>query len=355
MEENKRQTRRSIFWPLMLVAVGVILLLTNLDALPGSLWDYIAKYWPLLFLLGGLDQIYQGKSWLGGTILLVLGGVLLAGNLNALPWSGLDLLLRLWPMLIVAAGLDLMMQGRTSLLGGIIVVVLAVGLLAGLVWVGFAGPGTLGAATLTVDQPLEGARSAAVQVTLISSDLSVTGGAQSDNLVDGTVYLSNQPEMSESYTISGGEGVYTLEPESNTHLPLFGPLHSEDSKLKLNSGIPTDVDLTLIAGEQSLDLRTIKATNVDMETIFGRSVITLPSSGRLNGKAGVIFGELVVRVPRGTAVEFQMDTALVGKNIPQDFLKVDNRIYSPEAADGNADIVLTLENVFGAVKIEYLP
>ncbi|GAP15429.1 hypothetical protein LARV_03215 [Longilinea arvoryzae] len=355
MAENQSHTRHSIFWPLMLVAVGIVLLLTNLNALSGNLWDYVARYWPLLFILGGLDQIYQGKSWVGAVIMLGLGGVLLAGNFNALPWSGLDLLLRLWPVIIVAAGLDLMMQGRSSALGGIVVVVLAVALVAGMIWIGFVGPGSTGTTPVDISQPLEGAQSASMKMTFLSGDVNISGDAEADQLIQGTVMLPRQAKVNESYSVSGGEGRYVLEPAPYNHIPLIGNYEGNQTELKINNSISTDLDLTLIAGKQDLDLQNLKITDLKTETIFGQSTLILPENGELNGKAGVIFGELVIRVPRGTSVEFILDTVLVGKNIPQDFVKEEDRVYSPGAANGNADIVLTLEDVFGAVKIEYLP
>lgn len=355
MAETEKHTRHSIFWPLLLVAIGAFLLLTNLNALPGNLWDYLAKYWPLLFILGGLDQIYQGKSWVGGAISLGLGGLLLAGNLNALPWSGLDLLLRLWPVFIVAAGLDLMMQGRSSVLGGLLVIALAVVLVAGMIWIGFAGPGSLNATAVKIDQPLEGAQSASINMTLLTGNVNIQGGAGSDQLIAGSILAPKQTRVNESYSVSGGEGHYVLEPQANAHLPYIGSSQGQSSDLKINSKIPTDLNLTLIAGEQNLDLQELNTSSLEMETIFGKSVVTLPAGAKLKGKTGVIFGSLVVRVPKGTAVEFRLDTALVGKDIPQDFVKEDDRVYSPEAVNGKADIVLNLENVFGAVKIEYLP
>ncbi|TLM99598.1 hypothetical protein FDZ74_17780, partial [bacterium] len=232
MEEKQIHTRHSIFWPLMLVGIGVVLLMTNLNALPGNLWDYVAKYWPLLFILSGLDQIYQGKSWIGGVVFLGLGGVLLAGNLNALPWSGLDLLLRLWPVLIVALGLDLMMQGRTSTLGGIIVILLAIALVAGMVWIGFAGPGSTGVAPVEINQPLEGAQTASVHVTLLAGDVNVTAGASGNRLISGTVSTPSQLQVSESYSVSGGEGRYELKPQSNNRMPFFGSFQSNPTDLK---------------------------------------------------------------------------------------------------------------------------
>lgn len=355
MEEKNIHTRHSIFWPLMLVAVGAILLMTNLNALPGNLWDYVAKYWPLLFILSGLDQIYQGKGWVGAVIMLGLGGVLLAGNLNALPWSGLDLLLRLWPVFIVALGLDLMMQGRTSTLGAVVIVLVALAVVAGMVWIGFSAPANMGMAPVEINQPLEGAQSASVKMTVISGNVNIAGGAERNQLIAGTLYMPNRLKASESYSVAGGEGRYELQPESGASIPYIGSYRGSSSDLAVNSTTPTDFDLTLIAGEQHLDLRDINASNLNVETIFGKSVITLPDDGKLTGKVGMVFGELVVRVPRGVSVEFKMNTVIVGTNYPQDFLKSDNSITSPAAASGNADIVLSLDNVVGSVKIEYLP
>ncbi len=355
MEEKRIQTRHSLFWPLMLIAFGVVLLMTNMNTLPGNLWDYVAKYWPVLFILSGLDHIYQGKNWVGAVILVGLGGVLLAGNLNQLPWSGLDLLLRLWPVLIVAAGLDLMMQGRTSTLGAVLIVLLAVALVAGMVWIGFAAPGSAATAPIEVNQPLQGAQSASVILTILTGNANIAGGAESSQLISGTVFMPNQVRAKESYSVNGGEGRYELQPASNTRMPVFGSVNDKQTDLKVNSSIPTDLNLTLIAGVENLDLRAIKTSALETENIFGRTVITLPSNGRFTGKAGVIFGELIVRVPRGVPVEFNMDTVIVGKDFPQDFLREGDKILSPEAASGRADIVLSLENVFGRVKIEYLP
>ena len=355
MEENMSRKRQSIFWPLLLVAVGAILLLTNLDAVPGNLWDYFVTYWPVLFILSGLDQIYQGKSWVGAVILLGLGGVLLAGNLNALPWSGLDLLLRLWPVLIVAAGLDLLMQGRTSTFGAEIIVFLALALVAGMVWIGLATPASMGQAPMAINQPLENAQSASVAITVIAGDVKVTGGAERDQLIAGTVFTPSSMQMVESYAVSGGEGRYELTPESGARVPVVGTYHGKPTELNLNSAIPMEFDFTLIAGEQAVDLRNTHVSDLAVETILGKTVVTLPKDQRLTGKISSIIGELIIRVPRGASVEFQMDTVISGRDMPGDFLKTEERITSPEAADGRADIVISLENVIGSVKIEYLP
>ena len=46
---------RSLFWPVVLIGVGVIWLLANLNVIPaGGLW-ILARFWPLLLVWIGLD------------------------------------------------------------------------------------------------------------------------------------------------------------------------------------------------------------------------------------------------------------------------------------------------------------
>jgi hypothetical protein len=47
--------RGSVVWPLLLIAIGSILLLQNLGLLPGNLWGQIWRLWPLALVLIGLE------------------------------------------------------------------------------------------------------------------------------------------------------------------------------------------------------------------------------------------------------------------------------------------------------------
>lgn len=69
--------RGSIAVPLLLIAAGVILLLNNLGRLPWAVWDLLAKLWPVLLIALGLDILF-GRSalrWALGIALAVLVAV----------------------------------------------------------------------------------------------------------------------------------------------------------------------------------------------------------------------------------------------------------------------------------------
>jgi hypothetical protein len=83
----------SLFWPLVLVSVGVLLLLSNLGYLPGASWNLLWRLWPLLLIALGIDVLIGRRSLVGAIvsgvlILMLIGGatliVLFARNIPAM-------------------------------------------------------------------------------------------------------------------------------------------------------------------------------------------------------------------------------------------------------------------------------
>ena len=45
-----------LFWPIILIGVGSILLLSNLGVITGNPWTIILQLWPVLLIAGGLRR-----------------------------------------------------------------------------------------------------------------------------------------------------------------------------------------------------------------------------------------------------------------------------------------------------------
>jgi hypothetical protein len=65
---------RSFFWPIILISIGILLLLSNLDIVSWSTWALVARFWPLILVAIGIDVIFGQRSTLGAILsaLLVL-------------------------------------------------------------------------------------------------------------------------------------------------------------------------------------------------------------------------------------------------------------------------------------------
>jgi predicted membrane protein len=98
---------------LILVAIGVLFLLGNLNIVRGTYW---IAYWPVVLIVIGLVQVVDSSSSsgrIGGGVMLVVGGLFLADNLGYLSFP----LWNLWPLVLIAAGL-MMLWNRAGFVTG---------------------------------------------------------------------------------------------------------------------------------------------------------------------------------------------------------------------------------------------
>ncbi|MFH1446871.1 MAG: DUF5668 domain-containing protein, partial [Chloroflexota bacterium] len=84
--QKKYFSYRSVFWPIILIGVGLVWLLSNLGIIPReNLWLLI-NMWPVLLVLAGLDLIFARRIPIIGVLLglgvLVLVVYLLQGGFD---------------------------------------------------------------------------------------------------------------------------------------------------------------------------------------------------------------------------------------------------------------------------------
>lgn len=105
------RTRDPLFWGLLLILVGGLILLNNFDLLNGGVF----AWWPVLVLVAGLWLVSRGLrrrqsgGLVGGTLLLGLGVFWLLLSLGIV---GESLLL---PIVLLALGFGLLLRALTRL------------------------------------------------------------------------------------------------------------------------------------------------------------------------------------------------------------------------------------------------
>lgn len=352
-KHNYRRHRRSIFWPLLLMAAGGVLLANTLGYLPGDAAWNLLRLWPLLFIVGALDNLYQGESFVFPVVMLGAGTVFLLSNLGYLAGDAWRLLLQFWPILLIAFGLDLLIS-RRSPLGAIFGVLIGLALLAGTAWLA-SGVFSLPVQTTPteVSIPLKDAGRGELTIEATAGRLNLESGAAADQFLSGEVVLGNSERLVKSEQYKDGMIDVNLRSRGLFYvIPFSSQTNHTGWDFVLNENTPVELVTQMAAGMQELDLRDTRVSRLDSETALGRTEVILPEGGKLSGSVSAALGSIVVRVPRGTQVEFEVDRALTSLSLDSGFVREGNRVRTEDGGAGQ--ISLQLEAAMGSIRIEWI-
>jgi predicted membrane protein len=115
MSEKKPLSGGAILLGLILIAVGVLVLLANLNILPLDL--DLALWWPLILIVLGLVHLFNNRNIFdfSGLFLILLGAVFLLATLDKIYWSDIW---RYWPALLILLGISMVFKRHPVALTG---------------------------------------------------------------------------------------------------------------------------------------------------------------------------------------------------------------------------------------------
>lgn len=346
----EKRNRPSIFWALILIVIGVVLLLNTLKVIPGNVVELLLKLWPVLFIIGGLDNIIQGRGWVWAVISLGLGTIFLLANFDYLEWSSLNLLLKLWPLLLVALGLDLIFQGRSPV-ASIIGVLLGILIMLAVGWYAISNTPGAKIGEVVLSQPLESATSANVRVSDPVGHMEISGGAAEGMLVEGTAELMSNLKLAQDYEVSDGHGSLNISTTGSSIGPWVTGFGEPLWRMELSEDVTLTLNTETAVGSLSLDLTGLDIEEFTASVAIGTLNLTLDPDDALKGKVSNPIGSINIHIPDGALVEISLDTAISTQNLPAGFVKVDKKVYSPNATAGNATIRLKVEQPIGLVRL----
>jgi hypothetical protein len=293
MNQNRSFTYRSLFWPILLIGVGTLWLLSNLDVLPSFNWASLWRLWPL-FLIGiGLDIIFGRRSPVLGAVI----GLLVAGAAIAI--------------LIFAPSLGILTSGDLV--------------------------------TDNYAEPIGSATSAQIDLELSVGTADVYALSDSNNLFEaeithlGEIDYSATGEASKRISIRE-EGV------SDDFFGIFDEREDVQWDIGLSPDLPLDLTIGGGVGRVEVDLSNIQLTGLEMNGGVGDFSVTLPGTdgeyavaievgvGRfevnidrgadvdLRIKGGV--GETIVNVPSGVGVRLEGKSGVGNIRVPSSYTQV---------------------------------
>ncbi len=350
-QENRvvRRRRIGIFWPLLLITIGVLLFLNNIGTIPGTGWDLILRLWPVILIVGGLDGLFRGEGVVAAIVFLGLGVIFLLSNLGYIALSSWEVILRYWPVFLVAIGIDIII-GRRKIWSLVLGAVIGLLLVAGVAFL-IVGATNI---TNTQNQPVNIAlndvsqSNGSINMAVGRLDLDSNAGAGAvlnGQLVMGALGSAEQSGSGSSFSLNATPSSYVA----------VGLNNSPHWSLHLNPAVQYNLNVNMAVGEANIDLsQQTKMQDVNLDLAVGQMTVRLPKAA-VTGEIKGAVGETVVYVPQGTAVRIHLDTGLTGVSLPPGYVRSDNEVTSPNQQAGSPAIDLTVGQALGAVSIRYLP
>jgi hypothetical protein len=351
-EERRRtrRTRRSIFFPVILIILGIIFLLNNIGVLTDNVWDNILQLWPVLFIALGIDGVLQRQSIVGPVFLIGLGLVFLLANYGYLALNVWELFLRLWPILLIAIGLDIVI-GRRSFLLSLVGLAIALLLLVGALWLfGVRVQSGQALNSEQVSQALDGANQARVTIAPAVGSLRLTAMSAPDGLISGSVRRVGNETITTDYSVTNGTANYSLRGTAGF---FFTATSAWTWDLAVTPAIPIDLETSMGAGLSLIDLTNLDITHLDVNLGVGETTVVLPAEGIFEGQVDSAIGQTVIRVPPQMAVRINADTGIANINVPSDFERQGDVFSSPGFGTATNRIELQVGQAIGNIDVRY--
>jgi hypothetical protein len=349
-QENRVARRRhiSIFWPLLLITIGVLLFLNNIGMIQGSGWDLILRLWPVILIVGGLDGLFRREGVVAAVVFLGLGVIFLLSNLGYLALSSWEILLRYWPVFLVAIGIDIII-GRRKIWGLLLGALIGLLLVGGVAFLIVGATGAVNVQSQPVNFALNDVSQSTGSITMAVGRLDLASGAAAGNVMDGNLRMGALGAVEQS----GSGSSFSLDATASSYVAV-GVNDSPHWSLRLNPAVQYNLNVNMAVGEAYLNLTGLNVNEINGEMAVGRMEVRLPNAA-VSGEIQGAVGETVVYVPQGAVVHIHLNTGLTGVSLPPGYARNDNEVSSPNQQTAGPVINLTVGQALGAVSIRYLP
>lgn len=350
---HRRDHHRSVFFPVLLILIGVFFLLSNLHLIPGNAWSLFVRFWPVLFVIGALDDLLNQK-WVGALMNFGIGSILLMANLGYFSWTAWQLITRLWPVFIIAIGLDVIFRGQ-SVVGSLIGVGISILILGGLLWFAFQSPLMGASGSTDINYALEGAGQVEILAKPAVGSMYINAADLGDDLIEGKISLAKEETLSQEYNVKNGIGNLELSSEGTVVFFSRTVGNGFPWTLNINENVPLKISIDQGIGEQTLNLTGLNLTEFHINLGIGSVKITLPTEERFDSSVECAIGEVIIKVPENLLVKIKLDSGITAVDYPSNFVREGDWIYSPNAKSNQDSNTLELSNPIGSVRIISIP
>jgi hypothetical protein len=255
--------RPSLFWPLVLIAAGALMLLSNLGYLSWQSWGILWRLWPLALIALGIDVLIGHRSTIGAIV------------------SGLLILL---------------------LIGGAVIIALFakdIPALTSLV------PSTE-LRTEHVEHALADVERASISIDLGSESSHLSALVDSPNLIEGDVTYVG--ELIFDVDVHGSQADVKLD--SRFSGPWFepSPWGERHWEMGLSPDVPLSLNLDTGSGPCSFDLTGLQISDLTLDSGSGSIELALPAGNTFEATIDSGSGAVAISLPESVGARVVLDS-----------------------------------------------
>jgi len=249
-------------------------------------------------------------------VLIGAGALLLLSNLGYIPWSSWSLVWRLWPVLIIALGVEVMVGRRTmagALFSGLMMVVIIGGAVFLILFAQripilseMAKPAEWRISE--VEHALDDVEQAHVYIDWNSPPGHLSALEDSSSLIEARVAHSG--ELVFDVKGSGNRADVRLEQRNIGPVPSWRPFSSEENRwdVYLSPRVLLDLDLNSGSGRCEFDLSDLQLEKLFLKSGSGAVDLMLPGERSLKATIDSGSGAVKITIPQGVGVHVELDS-----------------------------------------------
>jgi hypothetical protein len=320
-----RQRLSKLIGPLVLIILGLLLLFYNLGVIDANLWEFIFGLWPLLVMAAAVSMLLGGGSLFFPLALIAFAAGFLIDNLGLVEWEMWETLGRLWPLFLVAVGLDVLVLSRLRR-----------------------------QTTHSEEINLASAEAASARVKLAMGigRMRLQAGRADGALASGSAQLGPDESLKQSLRLHRSEARIKIEQSIPWHYFFTGGwLGERHWQLNLNPALPISLDIDGGLGDRTLDLHSLNLTRLEVDGGIGALTLTLPAQGQLQAKIDGGIGDKTVYIPAGVGARIEIDSGLGSRQVRGVFSQQGKVYATADAATAPNRLDLKIDHGFGSLTV----
>ena len=259
------------------------------------------------------------------------------------------MLWRLWPILLVAVGIEIILR-RRHLWVSILIVLLIIGALVGVLWYsGMIAPRGEILSTTKVSQIIGAIETAEVEINSAVGDLNVNQSLDSSTLINGEVNLGGGLKVFTNYQAKEDMGYYSI---NSRPFNTFLSSGSWNWDLGLTSKIPLQLNVSMGAGDMDLDLTGMIITGLEVSQGVGDITITISNKEDCEIEVQQAVGSIMFIMPEDLGIRLQVNRAITNLDLPAGYDRDGDYYYSPGYETMENQVDLQISQAIGNISIQ---